>query len=743
MIGRTISHYKILEKLGEGGMGTVYKAEDLRLQRLVALKFLPAKALGSEDAKARFFREARAAAALHHPNICTVYEIDEVDGQTFIVMAYLDGRELTAVIGEGPLDVDQLVDFGIQMAEGLEEAHNNGTVHRDIKPANVMVTTKGRPVVMDFGLAQLTSAASKLTREGTTVGTSAYMSPEQTLGDKTDHRTDIWALGVVLYEMATGRLPFEGLYEQAILYSILHEQPDAITGLRTGIPVELERIVNKCLAKKAEERYETTGHLAADLRALRQSGESRPARRSSSAVKEVRPSIVILPFQNRGRDEEDEYFSDGVTEDVITALGKLKGLRVIPRASAFHFKGKRPQLHEIVEALHVGHVLEGSIRRAGDRVRITVELIDAAEGDQVWTERYDRVLEDIFDVQDEIAQAIASQLKIELISKQRLAEKPTSNEEAYQLYLRGRHLIYRLTGESIQKGLDLLKQARQLDPAFAQAYAVESLGYLALTVLGWTAPDEALKQGKSMAVKAIEMDDSLAEAHLYYGMAVMWADWDWPKAEAAVRRAVELNPESPETHSWLAELLIPMGRLDEALVEALKACELDPLSVEANRKVAMSQFHRRDYEACIQNCRRVLDLDAQHTLSYGYLGLAQCFAGSVDDALETLRKACDSPAYDPLSHAWFGYVLGRAGKPDEARKILAGLRARGEKGLPSSWYIASVHVGLGENDEALGAYEDSVEGEEGVAIYTVDPMFDPIRDDPRFHALRRRMNLEK
>ena len=724
-------------------MGIVYKAEDLRLQRLVALKFLPAKALGSADAKARFFREARAAAALNHPNICTVYEIDEVDGQTFIAMAYLEGRELTAVIGEGPLDIDRLVEFGIQMAEGLEEAHNNGTVHRDIKPANVMVTSKGRPVVMDFGLAQLTSAASKLTREGTTVGTSAYMSPEQTLGDKTDHRTDIWALGVVLYEMATGRLPFEGLYEQAILYSILHEQPDAITGLRTGVPVELERIVNKCLAKKAEERYETTGHLAADLRALRQSGESRPARRSSSAVKEVRPSIVILPFQNRGRDEEDEYFSDGVTEDVITALGKLKGLRVIPRASAFHFKGKRPQLHEIVEALDVSHVLEGSIRRAGSRVRITVELVDAVEGDQIWTERYDRVLEDIFDVQDEIAQAIASQLKIELISKQRLVEKPTSNEEAYQLYLRGRHLIYRLTGESMEKGLRLVKQARQLDPAFVQAYAEESIGSAGLTVLGWTAPDEALKQAKSLALRAIEMDDSLAEAHVSYGLAVIFADWDWPGAEAALRRAVDLNPESPDARSWLAEVLFLTGRLDEALSEARRACELDPLSVEANRKVALVQLYRRDYEACVDSCRRVLDLDAQHPLAHGYIGLSQCLAGNVDDALETLRKACDSPAYDPLSHAWFGYVLGRAGRHDEARKILAGLRARGEKGLPSSWLIASVDVGLGENDEALGAYEDSVEGHEGVAIYTGFPMFDPIRDDPRFHALRRRMNLEK
>ncbi len=262
-------------------------------------------------------------------------------------------------------------------------------------------------------------------------------------------------------------------------------------------------------------------------------------------MKEVRPSIVILPFQNRGRNEEDEYFSDGVTEDVITALGKLKGLRVIPRASAFHFKGKRPQLHEIVEALHVGHVLEGSIRRAGDRVRITVELVDAREGDQIWTERYDRVLEDIFDVQDEIAQAIASQLKIELISKQRLVEKPTSNEEAYQLCLRGRHLIYRMTGESMEKGLRLVKQARQLDPAFVQAYAEESIGSTGLTVLGWTAPDETLKQAKSLALRAIEMDDSLAEAHFSYGLAVIFADWDWPRGGGRPAQSSGSEPGKP------------------------------------------------------------------------------------------------------------------------------------------------------------------------------------------------------
>ena len=408
VIGSTISHYKILSKLGEGGMGVVYKAIDTKLQRPVALKFLPSNSLGNEEAKARFLREARAAAALQHPNICTVHEIDEVDGRTFIAMAYLEGEELTKRIEKGPLSVERLLDIAIQVARGLQEAHSKGVVHRDIKPANIMLTTTGQAVLMDFGLAQVAAEASKLTREGTTVGTSAYMSPEQTSGEKVDHRTDIWALGVVHYEMATGQVPFQGHYEQAILYSILHEAPKPITALRTGVPPDLERITNKCLAKRAEERYQTVSDLLADLSALKRSTESGAGTRPSSGSKDTRPSIAVLPFENRSRGDEDEYFSDGISEDITSALGKVERLRVAPRSMAFQFKGKRPTPREVGAALNVGHVLEGSVRRSGARVRINVELIAIDEGYQVWSERYDRVMEDIFEIQDEISQAIGS-----------------------------------------------------------------------------------------------------------------------------------------------------------------------------------------------------------------------------------------------------------------------------------------------------------------------------------------------
>ncbi len=419
MIGQTISHYLITAKLGEGGMGVVYKAQDLKLDRPVALKFLPPHLLGNEDVRKRFEREAKAAAALQHPNICPVYEIDEVDGRMFIAMAFLEGEELTKRIEAGPLSMERLLDIAIQVARGLQEAHSKGVVHRDIKPANIMDTTNGQAVLMDFGLAQLASSSSKLTQDGTTIGTSAYMSPEQTTGETVDHRTDVWAFGVILYEMAAGQAPFQGHYQQAILYSILNEQPEPITAIRAGVPAELERIADKCLAKRADERYQTVSDLLADLTALKRGADSAASKRPSSGTTDARPSIAVLPFENRGRGDEDEYFSDGISEDITSALGKVERLQVAPRSMAFQFKGKRPTLREVGAALNVGHVLEGSVRRSGNRVRINVELIAIDEGCQIWSERYDRVMEDVFEIQDEISQAIVEKLKVKLVGREK------------------------------------------------------------------------------------------------------------------------------------------------------------------------------------------------------------------------------------------------------------------------------------------------------------------------------------
>jgi serine/threonine-protein kinase len=741
VIGSTISHYRITEKLGEGGMGVVYKAEDLTLGRTVALKFLPSHAARSDEAKARFLREARAAAALDHPNICTVHEVGEADEQPFIAMAYIDGVELANEIENGPLEANRLIDIAAQVSQGLQEAHDRGVVHRDIKPANIMVTPRGQAVLMDFGLAQLDSAASKLTREGTTLGTSAYMSPEQTEGGIVDHRTDIWALGVVMYEMATGELPFRGHYEQAVLYSILNEPPEPMANVRAGTSEQLERVVNKCLEKRSQKRYQAVAHVLRDLRSISGNAEL-GAKRQLSGKKDARPSVAVLPFENRSRDEGDEYLSDGITEDIINALTKVQEVRVAARSSAFHFKGKNAPLEEVAEKLRVGSVVEGTVRRAGDRLRITAQLVDASEGYQVWSERYDRVMEDIFDVQDEISLAIVDQLKVKLIGERRLVERPTESDEAYQLYLQGRLLTYRHTGESIRKGLGLLQRATKLDPHFVQAHAVESFAYLLLTAMGWMPAKEGFEKAKSIAAKTMEMNDCIGEVQMYYGLTLMVWDRDWARAEDALRQAVKISPEDPHAHSWLAELFIHTQRFPEALVEARRAYDIDPLSGETNRKVASCELCLRQYDNCIRSCRRLLDIDEQNLIGHWCLGLALVMADRADEALQAFREACDTLGYDPLVQSGLGYVLGRNGQHDEAREIVDEFRIRKERGLPFSSFIGLVFLGLGENDAALDAFEDAIAQREGIVTYLLaSPLSDAIRSEERFDSLMERLNL--
>jgi serine/threonine protein kinase/Tfp pilus assembly protein PilF len=737
VVGRTISHYKIVEKLGEGGMGIVYRAEDIRLQRPVALKFLPANSLGSADAKARFLREARAAAALQHSNICTIYEIDEAEGQTFIAMAYLEGHELGQEIEKGPLEIDRLVELATQIANGLEAAHSQGVVHRDVKPANVMVTSSGQAIVMDFGLAQVAAEASKLTREGATMGTSSYMSPEQTTGAPLDHRTDIWSLGVVLYEMATGNLPFQGHYEQAVLYSIINDPPEPMNTLRSGIPSGFERIVEKCLAKKVDERYQTAGGLIADLQALSRRNESA----TSSASREEIPSIAVLPFENRSRGDEDEYFSDGISEDITSALGKVDGLHVTPRSMAFQFKGKRPLPEEVGRTLKVKHVLEGTVRRAGDRVRINVELIAIDGQYQLWSERYDRVMDDIFEIQDDISQAIVEQLRVKLVGskKQGLGKRYTENVKAYNLCLQGRYQWWKRTPETIHKAMICYERALVEDPNYALAHAWLADCYFSKGYYGLLPPKEAMPKSEAAAVKAIQIDAELADAYTALGAVNAIYHWNWAEAERNLQRSIELDPGYPVAHVWYsAFILLGQGRLAEAYSEWKRATELDPVTPLVNLGPGTVRVYQRKPDQALEELKKALDLDPNFFWTHFFIGLAYLQKGDYDRAISALERGDVSQHRD----GHLGYAYAVSGRPEAARKLIEELRAGSRPGYLVPYHLAIIYVGLGEKDKAFACLNEACDLRSSQLYWLkVDPQLSSISDDPRFQDILRRMNL--
>ena len=722
-------------------MGRVYKAIDKKLDRTVALKFLAPHLVSNDESRRRFIREAKAAAALQHPNICTVYEIDEVDGQTFIAMAYLDGKELSQEIESGPLKVERLLDLAEQAARGLQEAHGKGVVHRDIKPANIMVTTQGQAVLMDFGLAQLAHGGSKLTKEGTSVGTSAYMSPEQTSGEKLDLRTDVWALGVVLYEMATGQLPFQGHYEQAILYSILHEAPEPITAVRTGVPPELERITNKCLAKRAGERYQTVSDLLADLSALKRGTETGAGTRPSSGSKDTRPSIAVLPFENRSRGDEDEYFSDGISEDITGALGKVERLRVAPRSMAFQFKGKRPTPREVGAALNVGHVLEGSVRRSGNRVRINVELIAIEEGYQVWSERYDRVMEDVFEIQDEISQAIVEKLKVKLVGREKelLAKRYTENLQAYNLCLRGRYYWYRRTAETIQKAIGFYEQALAEDPDYALAHSGLADCHSSLGFYGVLSPAEARSRAEAAASKALEIDADLAAAHASIAAVESLYRWNWTAGERAFRRAIELDSSYPVAHMWYAIwVLAPLGRLDEAYSEWKRAAELDPVTPVVNMGPGLILFLQRQYDRAIEHLQKTLELDPNYFWTHFILGMTYLQKADYGKAIAALDQG-NVPQY---RDGHLGYAYAVSGESEKARKLIEELQAGSQPEYLAPYHLAMIYFGLGEKDKAFECLNKACELRSTQLVWIrVNPELDSVRTDPRFQAILRRMNL--
>jgi serine/threonine protein kinase/tetratricopeptide (TPR) repeat protein len=745
MIGRTISHYKILEKLGEGGMGVVYKAEDTRLRRTVALKFLPPELTRDAEAKERFVQEAQAASGLDHPNICNIHEIDETpEGQLFICMAHYEGETLREQIARGPLAIDPAVRIAQQIVDGLAKAHAAGIVHRDMKPANIMITSEGTAKILDFGLAKL-SGRTLQTRTGTTLGTVTYMSPEQARGEAVDHRTDIWSFGAIVYEMLAGVPPFRGEYEQAVIYSILNNEPQAVTAIWPEVPEGLARIIRKCLEKNPERRYSSVSELMSDMRRLEVASQPISQTSGMQKTKEL-PSIAVLPFRDMSPARDQEYFCEGIAEELINGLVQIEGLRVTARTSAFQFKGKDLDVRKIGKELDVGAVLEGSVRKAGDRLRITAQLINVADGYHLWSEKYDRDLEDIFAIQDEISLAIVEKLRGKLLKEERskLIRRYTDNEEAYNLYLKGRYYWNRRHEGGIQRAIELFQQAVEKDPLCAPGYVGIADCYNISAILAFMDPRLAYAKSKEAVAKALEIDEDLAEARASLGWIKTFYDWDWAGAEAEFLRVFELNPNYASGHYFYSLYLGVMGRHDKAMAEISRALELDPVDLVFNSIHAVVLFWSRRYDAAIEQFKKTLDMDPNFYIGNLYLGAVFATKRMWQEAIEAFTKALAVSPGSPFAMGFIGYALAASGRQKDAVKVLDQLEALSKHRFVGGYHKAMVYLGLKEHDRVLDCLESAfAEKDSFLPMGNTLPLWDGLRSDPRFIALMRRMGLPK
>lgn len=775
MIGTKVSHYQILEKLGEGGMGVVYKALDTSLNRNVALKFLPPHLTMDPSLRKRFINEAQAASALDNPNICNIHEINETeDGQLYICMAYYEGKSLSDKIDGNPLPFDEAMNIFFHIASGLSVAHEHDIIHRDIKPENILITEKGEVKIVDFGLAKL--AGEKITESFSTKGTIAYMAPEIIRGLPGDHRADIWSLGVVLFELLTGHLPFKGEYPEPVMYAIVNEEPETLACYLKNVPELLQAVVDKLLKKDPNERYQSVRDMLVDLKQFVKGSDFVDIKTRSKIKKlflrkrnyvygitaivlaiiiflmvgksyffpgrNFQNSIAVLPLESITQDAEQEWFTDGMTDALITELAQISGLRVISRSSAMQYKGVNKAPPQIASELGVQYLVDGSVVKTADLIKISARLINALEDEYIWAKEYQRGFGNVLGLQGEIATAIAGQIKVQLTPQEenRLSKTREVNPEVYQLYMKGMFHLNKLTPDGITKGLTYLEQAIENNPEEPLAYAGIAIAYLTIAHGASYTPD-ILKKAQTATLNALKLDQTLPEAHLAMSMVQVFYQQDWEEAIESIKHALELNPNLALAHYMYSYLLLIPGNYEEGYAEMNRAKQLDPLNPVYPSDLGWHYLKDGKFDESIQESLKSLELNPQFPQAYSILGQAYAAKEMYTEAIEAAQKAAE------LSIDWkwsLAYTYALAGHADKVLKIASEIE---KQNLPwNTWGLAVIYATLKDGDKVFYWLEQSYKQHhpfvlwigKGNAFY-----FGPFQNDPRFKDLALRMNLPK
>jgi len=724
--GSRLGPYEIVALLGTGGMGEVYRARDTRLDRNVAIKVLPPAFANDPDRLARFEREARVLASLNHPGIATIYGLEELPGCKMLAMELVDGETL-----KSPLPLPEALRIAVQIAEALEAAHNKGVTHRDLKPANIMVTRSGIKL-LDFGLAKLDARSqddetATQTQAGVVLGTACYMSPEQAEGRQVDARSDIFSFGAVLYELVTGRRAFRGESTASTLASILRDEPAA-----ADTTAEVQCVIAQCLRKQAADRFQTAAELRAALEQAARCGTERG------------PSLAVLPFANLSPDKDNEYFSDGLAEEILNALTQLPGLRVIARASAFAFRGRENAIAEMGEKLRVSNVLYGSVRRAGNRIRVSAQLINVADESQLWSERYDREMRDVFDIQDEIAQAIVARLKIELGTRsgRRVVKRYTENLEAHSLYLKGNFHLYRLNVEDVAKGREYLEQAVALEPGHGPAWVMLADSYIAGAFSGAVPPPDAWPQARAAAARALDADQDYAEAHAAVGFVRAMSEFQWEEGLRGLHTALKLNPGSARAHFWHSAVLESMGRSEEGSVAAYRAVELDPVSALYRFYCAQYCLNKGQAERALKHVRHSLEINPNFSLGLLALGEVYSLLGRHEEAIAQLEKGQSFGWVSYMPNGCLAWAYVRAGRRAEAERFRAELVELGKRQYMPPATLGFVAAALGDVESAIRLAEESVrERDPNLTLRIRTRYFESLQSHPRYQGLLRSVNL--